>query len=187
MIPKIMKDEPEPKDEADENVSPPKDEYGKRGVKSLSDPERINLPDDNSVSIAKQEVKALPPTEQAGGARVGNSPILQEMNKIQVPVIQVNNEVFQEIPEEYCGQLYNTGLECVWSLKNKGFPVRELPEKRVKEQGHIIYEIMKKNQISFAHIDLFMLGAGMISDWKYMDSYAAEQKHEEKMAEAEKT
>ena len=148
--------------------------------------EAVDKHSDTSVVISNQEVKPLPPAEQAGGASVGNSPILQDMINLTEPEKQVNAEVFQEIPEEYCGQLYNTGLECVWGLKNKGFPVRELPEKRVKEQGHIIYEIMKKNQISFAHIDLFMLGAGMFADWKYMDSYAAEQKQEEKMAEAKK-
>ena len=157
--------------------NPPKDEYGERGVKRE---------DDTSIIISNQEIKALPPAQQVGGASVGNSPILQEMNGLPESEVQVGEQVFEEIPEEYCAQLYNTGLECVWSLKNKGFPIRELPEKRVKEQGHIIYEIMKKNQISFGHIDIFMLGCGMFADWKFMDSYAAEQKQEEKMAGAEK-
>ena len=134
------------------------------------------------VVVSKQDVLALPPAKQAGGASIGNAPILQELNNLPEQEKQVNSEVFVEVPEEYCGQLYSTGLEIIWSVKNKGLPIRELPEKRVKEQGHIIYEIMKKNQISFAHIDLFMLGAGMLGDWKYLDSYAQEQRAEETKA-----
>ena len=141
--------------------------------------------EDNEIVIGKQEIRPLPAAAQEGGAVVGNAPILQEMNNLQEPEKQVDTEVFEEIPEAYCGQLYSTVLEAGWSLKNKGFPLRELPEKRVQDQGHIIYEIMKKNQISFAHIDLFMLGAGMIADWKYMDSYKAEQDRDEKTARSE--
>ena len=176
MIPMKM-DKTDEKEVVDENISLPSDKYGKRGVKTPAE--------DNEIAISKQEIIPLAPAVPVGGAIVGNAPIMQELNNLPEPDKQVNTEVFQEIPEEYCGQMYSAGLEIVWGMKNKGFPVRELPEKRIKDQGHIIYEIMKKNQISFAHIDIFMLGCGMFADWKFMDSYAAEQKQEEKMGEGE--
>ena len=131
------------------------------------------------VSIEETAPLSLPVinTEQDVGA-VGSelSPVLQEMRGD--PTAQVNEQIFEEIPVEVCGQLYKTALEIGYTLKNKGMPMRELPETRVKTQGEIIYTIMKKNQISIKHIDLFMLGAGMVGDWKFMDSYSDEQKTE---------
>ena len=131
------------------------------------------------ISIEETAPLSLPVinTEQDVGAAGSElSPVLQEMQGD--PTAQVNEQIFDEIPVEVCGQLYKTALEVGYTLKNKGMPMRELPETRVKTQGEIIYTIMKKNQISIKHIDLFMLGAGMISDWKFIDSYSAEQKTE---------
>ena len=131
------------------------------------------------VSIEETAPLSLPainPEQDAGTVGSELSPVLQEMQGD--PTAQVNEQIFDEIPVEVCGQLYKTALEVGYSLKNKGMPMRELPETRVKTQGEIIYTIMKKNQISIKHIDLFMLGAGMISDWKFIDSYSVEQKTE---------
>lgn len=136
---------------------------------------------DNKINIIDNPPIPLQPVNPNGGASVGTSPILQEMNGLETQPAQVNEQVFEEIPVEVCGQLYQTTLEVGYSLKNKGIPMRELPETRVKTQGQIIYGILKKNQISVKHIDLFMLGAGMMSDWKYMGTLAAEQKQEDKV------
>lgn len=137
--------------------------------------------DDKDVKISNVPPMALPPVNPNAGATVGTSPVLQEMNNLQPEPGQVNEEVFEEIPVKVCGQLYQTTLEVGYSLKNRGMPMRELPEARVNTQAEIIYGILKKNQISVKHIDLFMLGAGMMGDWRYMGSLAAEQKQENKV------
>lgn len=138
-------------------------------------------PGDNDIQIANTPPMALPPVNPNGGAAVGTSPVLQEMNGLEPQPAQANEQVFEEIPIAVCGQLYKTGLEVGFSLKNKGMPMRELPEARVKTQAEIIHGILLKNQISLKHIDLFMLGAGMMGDWKYMGTLAAEQKQEDEV------
>ena len=133
---------------------------------------------DTDVHIADVPPTALPPVNPNGGATVGTSPVLQEMNGLHPESGQVNEEIFEEIPVDVCGQLYKTTLEVGFTLKNRGLPMRELPETRVKTQAQIIYGILKKNQISVKHIDIFMLGAGMMGDWRFMGTLAAEQKKE---------
>ena len=138
-------------------------------------PEKVQseakIPEDNQVGITQTELVPIPqPGAQAAGSNMDKSPILQEFG---APTAQAETEIFEEIPVEVCSQLYKTTLEIGFTLKNKGIPMRELPENRVKTQGEIMYGILKKNQISVAHIDLFMLGAGMMTDWKYMNSMPA--------------
>ena len=131
------------------------------------------------VSIEETAPLSLPvinPEQDAGTVGSELSPVLQEMQGD--PTTQVNEQIFDEIPVEVCGQMYQTLLEVGFTLKNKGMPMRELPATRVKTQGEIIYGIMKKNQINIKHIDLFMLGAGMMGDWKYIGSFSEEQKAE---------
>ena len=130
------------------------------------------------VGIVQTPVVALPTINPDAGGTLGPemSPVMQEMQGIQAPV---NEEIFEEIPVEVCGQMYQTVLEVGYTLKNKGMPMRELPEARVNTQAAIIYGIMKKNQINIKHIDLFMLAAGMMADYKYMGTYAEEQKNED--------
>lgn len=141
-------------------------------------PEPKKESDDTDIHIENIPSMALPPINPGGGATVGTSPVLQEMNNLPPELGQVNEEIFEEIPVDVCGQLYRTTLEVGFTLKNRGMPVRDLPDSRVKTQAEIIYGILKKNQISVKHIDLFMLGAGMMGDWRYMGTLAAEQKKE---------
>ena len=132
----------------------------------------------SEVRILENPVIALPLVKQdtSGSVSPQMSPVMQEMQGVEQPV---NEEVFDEIPVEVCGQLYKTALEVGFTLKNKGMPMRELPPARVNTQAGIIYGIMKKNQINIKHIDLFMLAAGMMADYKYMGTFAEEQKNED--------
>ena len=154
---------------------------GERVTGSVTGSEPKKQSDDKDVKIASVPPMVLPPVNPNAGATVGTSPVLQEMNNLHPEQAQVNEEIFEEIPVKVCGQLYQTTLEVGYSLKNRGMPMRELPEARVNTQAEIIYGILKKNQISVKHIDLFMLGAGMMGDWRYMGSLAAEQKQENKV------
>ena len=142
----------------------------------IRQPEPEETSSTEQVSINQTPLVTIPQE----GARNDNtdavkSPILEEFG---APASQAETEVFEEIPLEVCGQLYKTSLEIGFTLRKKGRAMRELPEARIKSQGQILYELLKKNHMSIAHIDLFMLGAGMMSDWKYMDSMPLEPEPE---------
>ena len=125
------------------------------------------------VKINETTVAALPPLTPEGGAVGFNgetSPILNEMNNQDYQVAE-DQALFEEIPLETCGQLYATALELGFALKHKGTTPHPVPQQRIDTQGAILYGILKKNQMSIAHIDLFMFAVGMIGDWKVMDSY----------------
>ena len=122
---------------------------------------------DSDVKIVEtpltQIINAKPTSDNSDSA-----PVLQQFNADSEQA-ESNNE-YEEIPEEVCAQLYATGMEIAFTLKHKDMPLKGIPEERKKTQGAIIYGIMVKNQISIKHIDLFMLGAGMIGDWKVLCS-----------------
>jgi hypothetical protein len=150
----------------------------RQAIEERVTPEPKKQSNDTDVHVSNVPPMVLPPVNPNDGATVGTSPVLQEMNGLHPESGQVNEEVFEEIPINVCGQLYKTTLEIGFSLKNRGLPMRELPETRVKTQAEIIYGILKKNQISVKHIDIFMLGAGMMGDWRFMGTLAAEQEKE---------
>ena len=102
--------------------------------------------------------------------------ISEKSSLLTQPVTGENAEPFEEIPEIVCGQLYASTLEVTFALTHKGHPIKSLPKQRVDTQGKIVYDILRKNQISMKNIELFMLGAGMMADWKYMTAYDGELK-----------
>ena len=165
------------------DIKEPQSEEIKSGGTPTPEKPIINADSGNTgkvkVSIDETTPLSLPvinPEQDVGAVGSELSPVMKEMEG--EPTEQVNEQIFEEIPVEVCGQMYQTLLEVGFTLKNKGMPMRELPQARVKTQGEIIYTIMKKNQINIKHIDLFMLGAGMMGDWKYIGSFSEEQKAE---------
>jgi len=135
------------------------------------------ISEDTEIQITETEqIQISDVSSQQGNDQ---APILQQLNEPVHQGMEADNQedeaIFEEIPEELCGQLYSSALEIAHTLKNKTGTCRSLPESRIKTQGSIIYEILKKNQISIKHIDIFMLGAGMIADWKYMGTKEEEE------------
>jgi len=120
---------------------------------------------DEGITISEQPIIPIVPSKPVNPDEM--SDVMKEMGITPAPASSPE-DVFEEIPAEMCGALYSSALEITVALK-KGVP-RQLPKSRIKTQGDIIYQILKRNQISVKHIDIFMLAAGIVADYKYVSS-----------------